>query len=96
MDQAQTTRLTELLNEAQRAHGTYEATELNGVFDEAWPQWYAEYMVDHGLADIVGRYVTAEQAADHLASAYAEYDRTDPKPDTTWAEYVARVWPDEP
>lgn len=95
MDHVQTSRLTDLLNEAQRAHGEYEATELNGVFDEGWPQWYGAYIVDHGLSETVGQNVTAEQAAAHLASAYAEYERADPKPVATWAEYIARGWPDE-
>lgn len=93
MDQTQTERLTELLNEAQRAHGSYEATELKGVFDEAWPQWYGAYAVDHGLSDILGREVTADSAGDHLGRAYAEYESADPKPDATWAEYIAERWP---
>lgn len=35
-----------LLNETAAAHGEYEKTELNGVFDEQWPEWYATYFTD--------------------------------------------------
>lgn len=32
------------LREAASAHGVYEATVLNGVHHEEWPEWYAEHM----------------------------------------------------
>ena len=39
-------QLTELLREAEAAHGKYEAEELGGVRDEQWAAWYAEFIVD--------------------------------------------------
>jgi hypothetical protein len=95
MDSERTDRLAALLLEAQQAHGKYEATELNGVFDEEWPQWYASYAVDHGLAQILGREVAEERVGRHLATAYAEYEQVDPKPDGTWATYIAERWPEQ-
>ena len=44
-----TERLTELLKEAERAHGAFEK-EL-GRRDEAWPAWYAQYIVDRLSGD---------------------------------------------
>ena len=41
-----------LLAEAEQAHGTYEATVLQGVYDQDWPRWYAGYAVEHGVAEI--------------------------------------------
>jgi hypothetical protein len=38
--------LTRLLEEAEKAHGKYEAEELEGVRDENWASWYAEFIVD--------------------------------------------------
>jgi hypothetical protein len=32
------------LNQAATAHGVHEATELAGVYDEQWPEWYAAHM----------------------------------------------------
>ncbi len=36
--------LLEALKDASKAHGVYEAKELAGVYDDNWPQWYAEHM----------------------------------------------------
>ncbi len=35
-----------LLKDTAAAHGTHEAEELGGVFDEQWPEWYATYFAD--------------------------------------------------
>lgn len=32
------------LNQAAAAHGVHEATDLAGVYDEQWPEWYAAHM----------------------------------------------------
>ena len=32
--------------ETEQAHGTYEGTVLRGVYDQAWPEWYAAYAVE--------------------------------------------------
>jgi hypothetical protein len=42
-----------LLREAEHAHGEYEVATLGGVRDEAWPVWYATYLLDHGLGDVL-------------------------------------------
>ncbi|MEV4313020.1 hypothetical protein [Actinocrispum sp. NPDC049592] len=36
--------LLDALKKAAAAHGKYEADELGGVYDEDWPQWYAQHM----------------------------------------------------
>ena len=33
------------LSRAAAAHGTHEADDLGGVYDEQWPAWYARFMV---------------------------------------------------
>ncbi|MDB5541513.1 MAG: hypothetical protein JWQ89_3240 [Devosia sp.] len=38
------------LKGAAKAHGAYEAKELGGVYDDNWPQWYAEHMT-HALGE---------------------------------------------
>ena len=95
MDSELTGRLTALLNEAQQAHGQYEATELSGVFDEEWPQWYGSYIAEHGLAAILDRDIPADRLGAHLAKAYAEFEAADPTPDESWAEFIASRWPAE-
>jgi len=47
------------------------------------------------LAQILGREVAEERVGRHLATAYAEYEQVDPKPDGTWATYIAERWPEQ-
>lgn len=44
MEPTETDILRDALRRAAEAHGVYEAEELGGVYDEDWPQWYAEHM----------------------------------------------------
>lgn len=46
--EATTTRsvIFDLLVGAAAAHGVYEENELGGVYDEAWPEWYATHMTE--------------------------------------------------
>ena len=79
-----------LLAQTEEAHGRFEATELNGVYDQDWPRWYAGFAVEHGIGALVGHAVTTDQLAQFLASSYAEFDTADPKPSEPWATYTAR------
>ena len=36
--------ILELLKRAAEAHGVHEKTDLGGVYDKDWPQWYAAHM----------------------------------------------------
>ena len=82
--------LVRLLAETGEAHGRYEESELKGVYDQQWPTWYAGYAVDHGIGDLVGRAVTADELARFLASTNAEFEKIAPKPTEPWATYTAR------
>jgi hypothetical protein len=78
-----------LLLRAEGDHATFEATELNGVYDTNWPHWYAAHLVEHGLGDLLGHTVAAEDVAGFLASTYAEFEQAAPPPDRTWATFIA-------
>ncbi len=43
--------LEDLLTRTAEAHGRFESEELGGVYDEAWPQWYAAFMARQLAAD---------------------------------------------
>ena len=79
-----------LLVETMEAHGAYEESELNGVYDQDWPRWYAAYAVEHGIGLVVGHDVTTDQLAQFLASTNGEFEKTDPQPSEPWATYTAR------
>jgi hypothetical protein len=85
-----TDAIAALLLETEAAHGVFEATELHGVYDEAWPRWYAGYAVDHGIGELVGRAVTADELATFLAVSWDEFQRSDPKPTEHWSVAIAR------
>ena len=79
-----------LLVETAEAHGVFEETELNGIYDQDWPSWYAAYAVEHGIGAVIGHEVTAEQLAQFLASSNVEFEKTELKADESWATYTAR------
>jgi hypothetical protein len=85
-----TEAVNELLAQTEAAHGIYETTELGGVYHKEWAEWYAAYAVDHGIAQLVGHPVTADQLAAFLASTYAEFQRAEPKPAEPWAAWTSR------
>jgi catechol 2,3-dioxygenase-like lactoylglutathione lyase family enzyme len=41
---AASTLLRDLLKRTAAAHGVHEKNDLNGVYDQDWPQWYSEFM----------------------------------------------------
>jgi hypothetical protein len=82
--------LTSLLLQAEEAHGVYETTELNGVYDEDWPAWYADYAVGHGIGDLLGRPVMSDELGRFLATTFADFKAANPKPIEPWAAYTAR------
>jgi hypothetical protein len=85
-----TEEIEKLLVQAEEAHGVYERTALNGVYDQEWPRWYAAFAVEHGIGALVGREVTADQLATFLADGHAEFQRIEPEPAEPWAAWAAR------
>jgi len=88
--------LEALLAETEAAHGAYETTELNGVYDEDWPRWYAEYAVNHGIGAFLGRAVSADELTQVLTTRWNEFENADPRPTDPWGRYIARRLADEP
>ena len=82
--------INSLLVEAEQAHGVYESTVLNGVYDQDWPRWYAAYAVEHGISRLAGQDITTDVLAALLASSYSEFEQTDPRPAEGWGPYIAR------
>jgi hypothetical protein len=76
-----------LLTEASAAHNEFEQRELNGVYDQEWPVWYAEYLVKHGIGERLGEAITAEKLARLLAQYDKEY--TTQKRQESWPDYYA-------
>ena len=79
-----------LLDEAEAAHGVSETTELNGVYDQAWPSWYAAHAVEHGIGVLLGHPVSTETLAELLGRAFKDFKDTEPTPTEPWAVYAAQ------
>lgn len=77
-----------LLSRTENAHGQYEETVLNGVYDQSWPQWYAAYAMAHGMGALLPKEITVEQLQRFLAESFEQF-----KQDNLgmgWEEYTAR------
>lgn len=81
-------QIEDLLLRTENAHGQYEETELNGVYDQNWSQWYAAYLVQHGLSAIVQQEITAEQLSVFLAKSFEAFKKNNLG--LGWEEYTAR------
>jgi hypothetical protein len=95
MPESKQREIASLLDKTQAAHGAYEERELNGVYDQIWPAWYAAYLVEHGISDLLGQAIAPEQLAG-LLKQYDEEYRAQPRTES-WPDYYAAqllVWPD--
>jgi len=81
-------RIAALLSETGAAHGVYEEGELNGVYDQNWPAWYAAYLVEHGLGNLVGAALAVEQLSQLLKQYDQDYQHEQPR--EGWPAYYAR------
>ncbi|HEU5102883.1 MAG TPA: hypothetical protein VFU22_27865 [Roseiflexaceae bacterium] len=76
-----------LLSQASSAHGVYETNELNGVYDQNWPDWYAAYLVEHGLGDLLATPIAVEQLRELLKQYDQDYNRE--RPGVGWPQFYA-------
>jgi hypothetical protein len=86
-DQAQQ-QIAALLSETGAAHGVYEEGELNGVYDQNWPAWYAAYLVAHGLSSLAGVALVVDQLSPLLKQYDQDYRHEQPR--EGWPAYYAR------
>lgn len=79
--------IANLLDKTLAAHSVHEERELNGVYDQEWPAWYAAYLVEHGVGDLLGLAIAPEQLAG-LLKQYDEEYRAEPRSES-WPDYYA-------
>ena len=82
--------VTTLLQQTSEAHDRYEKAELGGVYDQDWARWYAAYAVEHGIGDLIGHPVTADELGAFLARTNADREQAEPKPTESWAAFTTR------
>ena len=81
-------QIAALLSETGAAHGVYEEGTLNGVYDQNWPAWYAAYLVERGLGNLVGGAPAVEQLSQLLKRYDQDYQHEQPR--EGWPAYYAR------
>ena len=84
--------ISSLLSQCQLAHRQYEIERLNGERDEDWPKWYAGYLLEHGLPELLHRQITRDELAERLDQLLTLCDtshRTN-APREKWEDYYAR------
>ena len=87
MNQARTAAIADLLRKTGRAHEEYERHELDGHLDTRWPDWYAEYLVEHDLRELVGAEVPRRELGYILNRCDRSY--TIQQPSVGWHQYFA-------
>ncbi|MGD8352994.1 MAG: hypothetical protein PVJ01_02420 [Pseudomonadota bacterium] len=80
-------QLAELFNQTDSAYSKYEKEVLNGHRDVEWPEWYAEYLIGHGLDLLTEDRIAAEILAGFLLESKAEHKAS--RSTLTWEEYTA-------
>jgi hypothetical protein len=87
MSEVTTKQITNLLSMAGSAHHIFEQTVLQGVYDQDWPAWYANYIIESGLNDLLSQRLTVEQLGPFLYDINERYKAE--KSALSWANYTA-------
>jgi len=62
----QASRIAALLGQTAEAHREYEIQALGGENDDNWPEWYAQYLRQNGLGDLLDGMPGRERVVDAL------------------------------
>lgn len=77
-----------LLRQAGAAHGVYEENELNGVYDQDWAAWYAAWLLEHGLNDLLQTHFETGSFAQTLVELNVAHKQA--TTGENWAQFTAR------
>jgi hypothetical protein len=80
-------RVVQLLEAAAAAHHEYEVQELDGMRDEGWPHWYAAYLLENGLSEMLSPALNQGALAEFLADSHEQFDAE--KQEENWQTYTA-------
>ena len=80
-------KITELLGQTDSAHHFYEAKVLKGDRDIDWPEWYAEYLIGHGLDLVMEDRPATETLVGILMKCRSDHQNCES--DLSWEEFTA-------
>jgi hypothetical protein len=80
-------QLTDLFHQADAAYQEYEEKVRHGDRDIQWPEWYAEYLIGHGLDLLVEDRLSEDLLAGFLLRSRADHKASPAV--ITWEEFAA-------
>jgi hypothetical protein len=80
-------QIAALLKKAQEAHHAYEKAELDGKYDEQWPAWYADFLLNNGLPALTGTTPDPDALAAFLERTSQQMKAEASQ--ATWNDYTA-------
>ena len=80
-------QLAELFHQAESAFHHYEQEVLEGDRDIYWPEWYADYLIGHGLDLLMEDRLASELLAGFLLRCKADHKACGSR--ISWEEFAA-------
>jgi len=81
-------QVTELLEQTELAHHSYEKRVLNGEQDSNWPEWFAEYLIGHGFDLLMEDRLVTELLVSFLRQSRSDYRTC--SSNLSWEKFTAR------
>lgn len=81
------TALADLLRRTKSAHHDHQVNDLGGKYNEDWPQWYAEFLIDNGIADFLASRPKQANLGAFLKQSYEIFEASGGQGD--WSDYIA-------
>jgi hypothetical protein len=82
-------QLMQWLQMAASEHHTYETTVLEGVHDAQWPEWYARWLIEQRLNEMLETELTAEALSQQIIEINAAYEQSDKS--ESWNTFTANA-----
>lgn len=77
-----------LLKSSGAAHHEYESSVLQGVYDADWASWYAAWLIEQGLNELLGTDLAVPALSQMLADL--NNDLKQANTGENWAQFTAR------
>ncbi len=87
MSHVDVNQITDLIVKTSWAHHEYQETVLNGVYNVNWAPWYASYLIENGLGELLGYNIDKETLTKFLVDVDKKYQLE--KPNQKWPVYYA-------
>lgn len=79
--------ISRLLSQAASAHHRFEQTVLDSGGDHEWQAWYAGYVIEHGLNELLPQPISVDRLSQFLTESNRRYEQIDKR--EAWAQFTA-------